>query len=901
MPNRPFAHQLSLSIALLCLICSGFFSQVRADHALGGEIAYNYLGGGNFEITVFFYRECFDNGTTGSNLDDFISLGIFEGNSAFDIVSVPLSQFSTEPVEIVLENPCGNLPPNLCMQRLEYTTIVNLPSSPQGYNLVFERCCRNSGIVNIPNPQAVGIGLTTDIPPFTDDSAPNSSPQFNSYPPAGLCANFAFYLDQSATDVDGDSLAYSLCTPWNGGSQNDPAPIPSPSSSLTPIPWGAGFGPTNPIPANPDFAIDPLTGQITGFPTQLGAYVIGICVSEYRNGELLSTVMRDFQFNVVNCDPTIISAVTPQSTDQFCVGETIDFTEQSIGAQSYLWDFGIPGATDDISDLAAPSFTFPDTGIYDITLIVNPDWPCADTSVSTFYVYEPLDLTISIADYMCLGDGMEAFRLAGDGAFNTSTDVVWSIPDGSPSSATTLLTPWIEVDAGSDWSANFYASHYGCASDVDFSWEAPAPPIADVEDQSSFCNGLDFSFTNLSAQAESYVWDFGVANINNDVSTAENPEYSYPVYGNYVVTLIASAPFACSDTATAAVSIDPPLDPTFTGASSDCFSTHLINLQATGENPENAVYSWDFGGTATSTSSSDFQVNGLQYEEPGDYNISLTVEANGCTEMLNVPVTIVPDPTIGFSASNTSGCPPHTVQFTNNSNSETTTSYLWDFGDGNASVQASPSHVYQTPGTYTVMLSMGTAGNCVATLVDIEDGLIQVASPPLAGFDITPNSVDILDPEVEIQYLGEAGMDVYYSMGDGGSLVTASGNYTFTEGGVFEVVQTVIDPNGCASTATGQVAVSGSVVYSPTAFSPNNDGMNDTWLPVAIGATSYALEVFNRWGERVWHTEDKQVPWLGQHESGQHFVEDGVYSWVLRIEDDLRNPEIHKGNVLLFR
>jgi gliding motility-associated-like protein len=901
MDISPFFKPLTLkrwAAAAIWLLT--FPVMARADHAMGGEVSYTYLGNGDFEIIVYFYRECYENGLSGNNLDQQITLGIFEGNDTYDLVNVNLDNSTTDQVDNILENPCGNLPPDLCMQRLEYRTVVNLPPSAEGYDLVFERCCRNSGIINIPNPQTIGIGLTTQIPPFTDDSNPNSSPIFNTYPPAGLCANFEFFLDQSATDSDGDSLVYSFCTPWNGGSQNDPTPLPNPAGDLNTIPWANGFSATDPITANPNFSIDPQTGQITGFPTQLGAFVIGICVSEYRDGVWLSTVKRDFQLNVVNCDPTIVSAVTPQSDNQLCVGETISFTENSIGAQAYLWDFGVAGLTTDVSSDPAPSYTFPDTGIYDVTLIVNPDWPCADTSVTTFYVYEPLDLSIEVTDYECFGNGVEAFQLTGDGAFNTNSSVSWTLPAGNPAAAT-LTTPWIEVPAGSDWSANFYAQHYGCESDVDFEWEAPVAPTAGVEDQSSFCNGLDFDFTNESSYATEYWWDFGVANNNNDVSTAENPSYSYPIFGDYQVMLVASTPFACPDTAYASVSIDPPLNPLFSGAESDCFSAHSIDLMAEGGNPDNAVYTWDFGGAASTGAASNLQISGLQYDAPGNYSISLSVQANGCEEIHNEEVQIVEDPTINFTASNTSGCPPLTVQFTNTSTSETATSYLWNFGDGDQSVQASPSHVYDVPGTYTVSLSMGTSGNCVATLNLTEPGLIGVSDPPAAGFDITPNAVDILDPVVEVIYLGAPGNDVYYSMGDGGGLTTASGFYTYSDGGVFDVVQTVVDPYGCASTAHGQVAVSGSVIYSPSAFSPNNDGINDAWLPVALGVTDFKLEIYDRWGDRVWFSEDRDTPWQGQHESGNHYVQDGTYTWVLRVEDDLRNPQVYSGQVLIFR
>jgi hypothetical protein len=193
------------------------------------------------------------------------------------------------------------------------------------YDLIFQRCCRNPGISNIPNPGDIGITLTTQIPPFVDDANPNSSPIFNTYPPEAICTNFDFFLDQGATDSDGDSLSYAFCTPLNGGSTDNPSPAPLPAATFNEIPWGVGFGAFDPIPSAPPFEIDAETGAITGSPTTPGAYVIGICVSEYRDGELLSTVMRDFQFNVVMCDPTIISAAQPQSTDQYALVRPLSF------------------------------------------------------------------------------------------------------------------------------------------------------------------------------------------------------------------------------------------------------------------------------------------------------------------------------------------------------------------------------------------------------------------------------------------------------------------------------------------------------------------------------------------------------------------------------------------------
>ena len=133
-----------------------------------------------------------------------------------------------------------------------------------------------------------------------------------------VCANFEFTWDHSATDDDGDELVYSLCAPLDGGGTDGgggyDSPIPNPPAA-PPYQEVAYVGPYSgdyPIASDPAMAIDPVTGMITGTPTVPGQYAIGICVSEYRDGVLLSTTMRDFQFNVTLCDPNIQSVVAQQ-------------------------------------------------------------------------------------------------------------------------------------------------------------------------------------------------------------------------------------------------------------------------------------------------------------------------------------------------------------------------------------------------------------------------------------------------------------------------------------------------------------------------------------------------------------------------------------------------------------
>jgi len=892
---------------MLFLLCALQATQGRAAHAMGGEIFYNYLGGGDFEITLIFYRECYNSSiepsgwqSGGTNLDPTIKLGVYELDNLYALYNVDLVEASIEPLETVLENPCGNLPPDLCMQRLEYTIVVNLPASDTGYDLIFQRCCRNPGIANIPNPGDVGITLTTQIPPFTDDSSPNNSPQFNVYPPEAICTNFDFFLDQSATDTDGDSLVYSFCTPLDGGSPNDPSPNPEPVSTFTPIPWGGGFSATDPIPSNPPFEIDPATGQVSGFPTTPGAYVIGICVSEYRDGELLSTVMRDFQFNVVMCDPTIISAVQPQTDNQLCIGETIGFTENSIGAQSLLWDFGVPDIDTDVSTLSDPSYTYPDTGVYTVTLIANPTWPCADTSSQVFYVYEPLDLDVEVIDFECL-NGVEAFELEANGAFTDNTNLTWNLIGGLPSSQEGLTTDWVTFANADNWTITLEAEHFGCESSVNFEWDAPESPLAGVADQSSFCQGFDFDFENLSINGENWFWDFGVPGTNDDTSTEESPSYTYPGDGVYTVELIVTTPYTCADTAYSTVEIFPEIDPAFEAPDPECFSTNNFSLMPLVENDPITTYSWDFGGETVSATVNGASVSNLVYAEPGTYTVEVTAIANGCEVTATEEVWVVADPSIGFQGGPPIGCPPHSVSFNNTSETETATTYLWDFGDGTTSVSANPVHVYENPGTYSVTLTMNSTGYCSQELLLTQSGLVEVQAIPSAGFNITPNQVDILNPVIEYETLATGNVSCYYNFGDGGSSSECSGTYTFSDGGYFDVVQTVINEAGCTNTAIGQVAVSGTVFYAPNAFTPDHDGLNDVWLPVALGVSDYRLNIYNRWGELVWQTYSQNEPWLGQVGDGVHFAPDGLYYYEAFILDLLALPHTYRGHLQLLR
>lgn len=871
-------------------------------------------------VTLKVYRDCGPANTLGTGFDDQVYIGMWDGTGQIednDVLTIPLTQSNVSNVPVALGNPCGTPPPDLCIEQAIYSTTVSLPATSYGWDLVWQRCCRNPSISNLQNfggTENPGATFVAHVPgtSVSSDATQNSSPVFQELPPVAVCANFDFVWDHSAIDPDGDELVYSFCAPLDGGGTgggngaNSPVPNPPATPPYQEVEYIGGFSGTYPITSDPAMAIDPVTGVITGMPTSPGQYAIGICVSEYRDGELLSTTMRDFQFNVTLCDPNIQSVVAEQTPAQLCIGETITLDNGSINGSSYAWDFGVAGITDDVSEEFEPTYTWPEPGDYWVSLVVNPGWPCADTSEALYQVWQPLEPVIVVDGFEC-DDGEELFTFAVEGNIDGGASMLWDFGTGSPALADIPNPGGISFDNADVWEIVVSVNNHGCTSDAGFTWVAPPDPVALVEDQYQFCTGLTFDFTNLSSNAEAYLWDFGdgVGGIPSGTSTDPSPSYTFPDTGVYEISLTAAADFTCPDVATAEVEIQFLLEPTFTTPDPNCFDDHFFTFSGTASSDENTVYEWDFGGATVLANTAEEQVTGLIYEEAGTYDVSLTASVpglTGCIQTFTAPVTVIAEPAIDFQAGPWTGCPPHSVSFTNMSTTETATTYTWDFGDGSTSNAVSTSHMYMSPGVYPITLTMETGGYCVRTLEMDGPQAVEILPVPVAAIDVTPNQVDILNPVVWVEYLGDQNVDCYYSFGDGGGIEGCNGQYIYNDGGTFTITQTVVNEFGCTNTAEGQVSVSGSVFYAPTAFTPDGDGLNDVWLPVVRGVSNYALRITNRWGELVFETNDPEEPWLGQMGTdGQHYCPNGVYLYRAVYFDQVGYPRVAEGHLHVAR
>ena len=342
--------------------------------------------------------------------------------------------------------------------------------------------------------------------------------------------------------------------------------------------------------------------------------------------------------------------------------------------------------------------------------------------------------------------------------------------------------------------------------------------------------------------------------------------------------------------------------PAFTPPASQCLEGNSFDFTASGAVFAGAEYSWSFGG-GTPSDTSGIGVGGIVFSAGGWHPVTLTLDEIGCTAstldsiFIELPPILNPFTPEIWPAE---GCVPLTVSFTA-PEQEIPLDVAWEFGNGSSTPYDAPVLVYEQVGTYDVTVSASAVGTCPADITFVVPDAVTVWPNPEPGFTVEPTVVELLQPQVTVTSTTDPSNAVSYWMTDGGSLESANGTYIFSDGGSFEVIQTVVGPNGCTATAVAEVVVNGTIFHAPSSFTPNGDGINDVWKPVALGVTSYDVEIRNRWGERIWSTTDHDQGWQGEGPGGTHFVPNGVYHWMATFRDQLGFPKVKQGTLTIIR
>jgi len=439
------------------LVAFSFFG-ARATHIVGGEFTYRYLGDtvegvagtlSMYSVSLSIYEDCLNGDMGAIAQDNPAYLEAFENDGTkfdgyfFDTPEHYDSIFysNAEQVPVNFSNKCVNNVPKTCLLKKTFVRTYYFPHNSTGYIITYQRCCRNCSIQNIEDPCNTGSTFYCTIPawPMT-----NSSAVFKNYPPQVICLDNPLDYDHSATDVDGDSLSYKFCVSLNccGGPGGNSRPIPPPPDQFPPlyydsVTYVSGYSSPQPLSGFPPVVINPVTGLITGTPDLEGRYLVTVCCSEWRHGVLINTSKREFQFVVAPCTKVVVADIPQYSTDPNtyivdCSNYTVDFVNTSSGGFAYDWNFGVPGIASDSSSAFEPSYTYPDTGTYLVTLVVNPGTTCPDSISRLVKVYPYFKADFADSGIQCPGDTLDFTDLSSS-TLKPINSWKWTFGDGDSS------------------------------------------------------------------------------------------------------------------------------------------------------------------------------------------------------------------------------------------------------------------------------------------------------------------------------------------------------------------------------------------------------------------------------------------------------------------------------------
>ncbi len=292
----------------------------------------------------------------------------------------------------------------------------------------------------------------------------------------------------------------------------------------------------------------------------------------------------------------------------------------------------------------------------------------------------------------------------------------------------------------------------------------------------------------------------------------------------------------------------------------------------------------------------------------GNIPASLVVTSDGgCSDTLHFNVRIDPLPEVTLSDTLLMGCAPFEAalqaQATGYAGVVMSTVWTWPGGETQSATWSGEWGAGAVPVNCTVTAGdadLACSASAQATVVGLE--------VPEAAFSMFPEQPTVQQNEVTFTFEG-GGPSAAFSWTVDGEERSAQPDWqcAFAPyfGDVYEVCLQVASPFGCVDEACRAVEVVGEVqVYVPSGFTPDNDGINDAFLPSVAPleqVEDYRLEVFNRWGECVFVTTDPEQGWMGGYTSGTHFAGNEVYNWVITIDTQLSPPRRMVGQVTAIR
>ncbi|MEO1449191.1 MAG: PKD domain-containing protein, partial [Bacteroidota bacterium] len=498
-----------------------------------------------------------------------------------------------------------------------------------------------------------------------------------------------------------------------------------------------------------------------------GDYTVTLTITD---GSGCQEVVQKDNYVIIN-QPTAAFAAADSSV---CSGRAVQFINNSVGADSYTWDFGDGNS----SNATNPTHTYTVPGTYTVTLTANNSAGCSDFAVGSNIITVFVAPAPSFSVSNNIGCDIPLLVSFTDNSVGNIIAWDWDFGNGNFSTGQNPITTY--TVPGSYTVSMAVTTSDGCqATETIPDLVLLQAPDADfITGTTDGCAPLTVPFFDQSVSPADpitgWLWNFGDGNF----STAQNPAHTYTVAGQYTVTLTVTTASGCTNTETLQY-VEAGTRPTanFSATPTTVCVGDNVNFQdlTTGSATD---WFWNFGDGGGSNQQNPVHA----YQDTGVYTVTLIVEYLGCPDTLVIPdmITVV-GPTPDFIMTPQQACnPPSTINFFDQS--VNATDLFWDFGDGNTSTLTNPSNTYLSTGTYTIdLVATDAVSGCTNNITQT----INITNP-VAGFGPSqtrgcfPFAVNFNNSSVNANtYL--------WDFGDGNIGTAANPNHTYQNPGTYTV------------------------------------------------------------------------------------------------------------------